>query len=1082
MKSEIDKNYFGLDLYEKVVSNRLFSADQLDKEKDTSYKTKILNLLPNYEKELLKYSNNSYERNIKIKNKYKKLKKQCFSWRGYWSDAKIFFGENSSSNFALKLVNHYTRNFMKPILVPILDIEHYLPAFSNFDKNKLFKSSEKNNFFLNLDLDKILKSSEQSQLILKDKTDSIQEMDNNNDNDINNENYLQKIYMKSNQDLAEKLLKISNRLDFGKAEEFIFLRKNNNVQKKSKKNYFLCCIVKTSHHIKGVCFIDENQLNFKVFHDQKTGRAMKGVKISFTDKDDDYDKERKTCFGSYFVCHPKDKYLFKKSINYKDIKLILRRRYYYKNTGLEIFTVTNKSFYLNFKYEQDRETAILLIENKVQNLVKIIDDLKDSKYILGYGNAEMIIRKDKKKRKKNKKKKIKLSKLIKQWKKWKISNFEFLMWLNIFGNRSYNDISQYPVFPWILSNYSDPLKIEQKTEEENEENNNIDYSYRDLSSPMGMLELGRESIKRKEEFLEIYDTLKNDNECPEEENEEINMKIKPYIFGSNYSNPIYVCNFLMRIFPFTHISIELQGDLDKAERLFLSVENSFHNSTTQKTDVRELIPEFFYLPEMFININNLNLGHLENGQEVNDVVTPCNNNPYDFIMIMRSVLENDELSYKINSWIDLIFGSKAKGKESENANNIFTEESYQEDINLKGKKDKESLLRRVEFGLIPSQIMNKDCSKKEKKRDILKEKEITDANGNLKIEKTEKKKSSSFSNIEGEKIKLEKIDNNKDINNLSVLKAYCSFEDKIYLLYNFDYLLEKKISKSSDKKTYINETTNTIKFEKTGNRIYNYQYPKEYNDKVYLFLDDGKTIIIGGYYDGKIVFIYTEPEIKIKEIIPFKEEIPICAITLSEDEDYLFVGNKKGNIKMFKRNNENKYDWISVKEINDQMSEISHIFCNNELNLWSSVTTEGYINLYSFPLSKLLRCIKIPTNNCKYIFLSSSPLPSIIAICNDKNENEIFAYSINGKLLYRQKEQDNITCPNIIKDLNSNDYLVYICKNNIYIRSIHNLIIQVLIDETPGIYAIFTNLDKTILYAINKDGSEIYLIKDDPKS
>ena len=135
------------------------------------------------------------------------------------------------------------------------------------------------------------------------------------------------------------------------------------------------------------------------------------------------------------------------------------------------------------------------------------------------------------------------------------------MWLNIFGNRSYNDISQYPVFPWILSNYSDPLKIEQKTEEENEENNNIDYSYRDLSSPMGMLELGRESIKRKEEFLEIYDTLKNDNECPEEENEEINMKIKPYIFGSNYSNPIYVCNFLMRIFPFTHISIELQGDL-----------------------------------------------------------------------------------------------------------------------------------------------------------------------------------------------------------------------------------------------------------------------------------------------------------------------------------------------------------------------------------------------------------------------------------------------------------------------------------------------------------------------------------------
>ena len=98
----------------------------------------------------------------------------------------------------------------------------------------------------------------------------------------------------------------------------------------------------------------------------------------------------------------------------------------------------------------------------------------------------------------------------------------------------------------------------------------------------------------------------------------------------------------MRVFPFTQISIELQGrDFDKPERMFLSVVNSFYNSTSQKTDVRELIPEFFYLPEMFININNLNLGALENGQEVNDVSTPCNNNPYDFIMIMRSVLEND---------------------------------------------------------------------------------------------------------------------------------------------------------------------------------------------------------------------------------------------------------------------------------------------------------------------------------------------------------------------------------------------------------------------------------------------------------
>jgi len=57
-----------------------------------------------------------------------------------------------------------------------------------------------------------------------------------------------------------------------------------------------------------------------------------------------------------------------------------------------------------------------------------------------------------------------LSKKIESWKNWEINNFELLMWLNIYGNRSYNDISQYPVFPWILSNYEDPLKKDKEND------------------------------------------------------------------------------------------------------------------------------------------------------------------------------------------------------------------------------------------------------------------------------------------------------------------------------------------------------------------------------------------------------------------------------------------------------------------------------------------------------------------------------------------------------------------------------------------------------------------------------------------
>ena len=47
----------------------------------------------------------------------------------------MFFGENGP-NVKLKLANHYTNNFMRPILVPILDIKYYLPDFSHFDTKK----------------------------------------------------------------------------------------------------------------------------------------------------------------------------------------------------------------------------------------------------------------------------------------------------------------------------------------------------------------------------------------------------------------------------------------------------------------------------------------------------------------------------------------------------------------------------------------------------------------------------------------------------------------------------------------------------------------------------------------------------------------------------------------------------------------------------------------------------------------------------------------------------------------------------------------------------------------------------------
>ena len=93
---------------------------------------------------------------------------------------------------------------------------------------------------------------------------------------------------------------------------------------------------------------------------------------------------------------------FRKIVN--DIKWIFKRKYYYSNSAFEIFTTTNKTFYFNFKYEAERDTAIGEILKKIPGSIPIIDDLKEQSTIVGYEN---------KSEQKKKKDKIKLSEIIK---------------------------------------------------------------------------------------------------------------------------------------------------------------------------------------------------------------------------------------------------------------------------------------------------------------------------------------------------------------------------------------------------------------------------------------------------------------------------------------------------------------------------------------------------------------------------------------------------------------------------------------------------------------------------------------------
>lgn len=132
------------------------------------------------------------------------------------------------------------------------------------------------------------------------------------------------------------------------------------------------------------------------------------------------------------------------------------------------------------------------------------------------------------------------------------------------------------------------------------------------------------------------------------------------------------------------------------------------------TDVRELTPEFFYLPEFLTNLNGYDFGTGEaSGETINNVKLPpwAKNDPRIFIAKHREALESPYVSEHLHQWIDLIFGCKQRGEAAVQATNVFHYLSYQ------GAKDLDSIDDEMErlatmgiihnFGQTPEQLFQR---------------------------------------------------------------------------------------------------------------------------------------------------------------------------------------------------------------------------------------------------------------------------------------------------------------------------------------------------------------------------------------
>ena len=88
----------------------------------------------------------------------------------------------------------------------------------------------------------------------------------------------------------------------------------------------------------------------------------------------------------------------------------------------------------------------------------------------------------------------------------------------------------------------------------------------------------------------------------------------PFHYGSHYSSMGVVLFFLLRVEPFTSQALTLQdGRFDHADRLFHSVRETWEHiiEPGNTSDVKELIPEAFYMPEFLLNRNQFNLGSMQ---------------------------------------------------------------------------------------------------------------------------------------------------------------------------------------------------------------------------------------------------------------------------------------------------------------------------------------------------------------------------------------------------------------------------------------------------------------------------------------
>jgi len=235
-----------------------------------------------------------------------------------------------------------------------------------------------------------------------------------------------------------------------------------------------------------------------------------------------------------------------------DMRAIARRYDGMKDTALEIYLRKQHSILLAFESTLVREWVLHILSQKISEMKSLpLPCYTDRSFV---------------------------ESALELWQADELDNFEYLLCLNAAACRSFHDLSRYPVFPWILSNYE---IVDEDEDDLDESPPTLDLAdpkmFRDLSKPIGAL-----NAERFQDFKKRYDGMvqQQSNHATQHHNQDA-----PFMYGTHYSAPGYVLYYLLRVMP-EHMLCLQNGEFQLGSELIPNAFITF-NETHQSIAMQE---------------------------------------------------------------------------------------------------------------------------------------------------------------------------------------------------------------------------------------------------------------------------------------------------------------------------------------------------------------------------------------------------------------------------------------------------------------------------------------------------------------